>query len=62
MFLIYFTAIFISSRLLFVLFCLLWVSVTVSRLSLAAERGGYALVVARGLLIVAASVVAEHRL
>ena len=63
-FLIYFTAIkkiFMSSRLLFILFCLPRVSVTAGRLSLGAERGGCSLVVGRGLIAVA-SVVVEHRL
>ena len=41
---------------------LYWVFTAVGRLSLAAESGGYSLIVVQGLLIAVASLVAEHGL
>ena len=48
--------------ILFIYFWLHWVFVAVRGLSLVAERGGLLSIAVRGLLIVVASLVAEHRL
>ena len=47
---------------LFIYFWLLWVFVAVRGLSLVAVSGGYSFIVVHRLLIVVASLVAEHRL
>ena len=48
--------------ILFIYFWLCWVFVAVQAFSLVAVSGGYSLVAVCGLLVVVASLVAEHRL
>ena len=56
-----FPPLFSHKKKLFIYFWLHWVFVTVHRLSLVAESASYSLVAVCGLLITAASPVAEHR-